>query len=152
MKKITFSILLASALFSCKQPDKAVVVTKAPIDSLINQWNLSWNKHDSTGVRNMFANDALLIDDNLIVTSADEISEKWIHPNINVVNNFKSDKIKDWSDVNFAGYTGKYEFEAIVDSTVVASPKGVFTFEWEKNLNGEWKIVVAHIHALTTKQ
>ena len=152
MKKITFSILLACALFSCKQPDKAVVVTKAPIDSLITQWNLNWNNHDSTGVRNMFADDALLIDDNLIANSADEISEKWIHPNINVVNNFKSDKLKDWSDVNFAAYTGKYEFEAIVNSNVVASPKGLFTFEWEKNPNGEWKIVVAHIHALTTKQ
>ena len=150
MKKILTALILTGILFSCKQP--STVVVKAPIDSLIANWNSSWNNHDSTGVSNFFAADVLLIDDNLIATNAEEVAAKWIQPNINVVSNFKTIKLQDWSTNERAGYTGKYESDVVVKDSVIAKPKGVFTVNWIKRNKGDWKITTADIHAFVEKR
>ena len=91
MKKIPLLLLAIITIYSCnetsvKATDKSV---KAPIDSLISNWENNWNKHDSAGIRNMFLADAILADDNLVTVNAAEISEKWIHPSYNIISNLK---------------------------------------------------------------
>ena len=97
MKKIILILLLAIAIISCNeaQPNTTNITVKAPVDSLISNWENNWNKHDSAGVRNMFLADAVLIDDDLVTTNADEFSEKWIRPGIKVVNNIRSIKLQE---------------------------------------------------------
>lgn len=152
MKKILTILFVSGTIFSCKQPSAtANVDTKAPVDSLIASWSDSWNHHDSAGVRNLFGN-ALLIDDDLIAHNPEEISAEWIHPNINVVSNFKSGKLQDWSTNDRAGYTGTYEFDAVVNDSVVAKPKGVFTLNWIKTDKGDWEITTATIHSIKEKK
>lgn len=149
MKKIPLLLLVIITIFSCnetpvKATDKSV---KAPIDSLISNWENSWNKHDSAGVSNMFLPEAVLIDDNLITTDNKELSEKWIHPNINVVSNLRSTKLQEWSEGNRAGYTGKYNLEVVIKDSVVAKPEGVYSVNWLKTEKGDWKITSAVIHS-----
>ncbi len=152
MKKNLTILLVAGMIFSCKQPSAtANISNNAPIDSLIARWNDSWNQHDSAAVRNLFGN-ALLIDDDLIAYNQDEIAAKWIHPNINVVTNFKANKLQDWSTNERAGYTGIYEFNAVVNDSVVAKPRGVFTLNWAKTETGDWKVTTATIHSLKGKK
>ena len=149
MKKIPLLLLVIITIFSCnetptKATDKSV---KAPIDSLISNWENNWNKHDSAGVRNMFLVDAVLVDDNLVTVNADAISEKWLHPYINVVNNVKSTKLQEWSEGNRASYTGKYALDVVIKDSVIARPEGVFTVNWLKTEKGDWKISSAIIHS-----
>lgn len=152
MKKTFWFILATGAVISCKQPVSEVVVTSAPVDSLVKNWSNSWNNHDSAAVKNLFAPDALLIDDNLIADNETKISDKWIGPNINVVSNFKTAQLQVWSTGENAGYTGTYEFDVIVKDTIVDHSKGAFTLNWKKPVNGNWKITTATIHSFTAKK
>ena len=152
MKKILSLSALALILFSCSRPTAQSVVSKAPIDSLITNWGKSWDNHDSAAVSNLFTANALLIDDNFIGTTTDEIATKWIHPNINIVSHFKSTIIQEWSGTDRAGYTGKYEFDAVVNDSVVAKPSGVYTVNWIKTDKGDWKITTADIHSISIKK
>jgi len=149
MKQITALLILASTIFSCNQPSKNTTGNneKVLVDSLITNWENNWNKHDSTAVRNMFLVDAVLVDDNLVTVNADAISEKWLHPYINVVNNVKSTKLQEWSEGNRASYTGKYALDVVIKDSVIARPEGVFTVNWLKTEKGDWKISSAIIHS-----
>ena len=135
-------------MISCKQPTTPESTSKAPVDSLISAWENAFNKHDSIGVRDMFLTDALLIDDNIVAMNLDEIANKWIHPNINVVANLKSTKLQDWTTHDRAGYTGKYELDVVVKDSVIARPKGFYTVNWMKTDKGDWKITTSTIHSL----
>ena len=152
MKNIFLSLIMAGFLFSCQQPSPEIAMVSAPVDSLINNWSTSWNNHDSIAVRNLFAADALLTDDAVIASGADEISAKMISPYIRSVSNFKASKLQDWSNNERAGYTGTYEFDAVVNNSVVAKPKGVFSVNWIKTESGEWKITTAVIYSFVEQK
>lgn len=152
MKKILLSIVVAGMFFSCKQPQPEIAVAVAPVDSLIANWGTSWNNHDSVAVRNLFTEDALLTDDQLIASNIEEISARMISPNIHLVNNFKTSKLQDWSTADRAGYTGTFELDVIVNMTVVATSKGVFTVNWKNTGNGEWKINTATIYSFAEQK
>jgi ketosteroid isomerase-like protein len=153
MKKIFPTLVALVSIFSCQQPSSSSAnVIKAPIDSLINNWAVGWSNHDSAAVRNLFMADALLIDDNYIGVNAEAFSDKWIHPNINVVSNLTTAKIQDWSTNDRAGYTGKYALDVVVADSVIAKGKGVFTVNWIKTDKGDWKITTANIHSFIEKK
>jgi ketosteroid isomerase-like protein len=149
MKKILLMLFVAGILFSCQQKTVVASVEKAPIDSLMNNWNTAWSNHDSAAVRNAFVNDdVLLIDGTLIAMTGNEISEKWIHVYINGVKDMKTETLQKWSSADRAGITGKYEFDVVVKNSVVAQPKGVFTINWMKAKDGKWKITTFNAHSL----
>ena len=152
MKKLLASLIVTAMLFSCNQSSTQNILVKAPVDSLITNWNKAWNNHDSAGVSNLFATDALLIDDDLIAINTAEIAAKWIHPNINVVSHLKSTKLQEWSSGERAGYTGKYELDVVVKDSIVAKPRGVYTVNWMKTNKAEWKITTANIHVIVEKK
>ncbi len=152
MKKILLLFVMAGLLFSCQQPSSDIAIVSAPVDSLINNWSISWNNHDSVAVRNMFTSDALLTDDGVIASGADEIAAKMISPYIRSVSNFKASKLQDWSTNERASYTGRYVFDAVVNNSVVARPQGVFSVNWIKTENGAWKITTAVIYSFVEKQ
>ena len=152
MKKLLASLIVTAMLFSCNQASTQTTLVKAPIDSLINNWNKAWNNHDSTGVSNLFATNALLMDEDIIANNSAEIGAKWIHPNIKLVNHLKSTKLQEWSSGERAGYSGKYELDVVVKDSIVAKPKGVYTVNWMKTDNGEWKITTANIHLIVEKK
>lgn len=151
---IVFALVTLSIgmLVSCQPSISNAKIVKAPIDSLITNWNDGWNNHDSVSVINMFVEDAVLTDDNIIATNAEEIAAKMVHPYINVVNNLKTTKLQEWSTNERAGYTGTYEFEVIVEGNVVAKPKGVFTFNWIKTDNADWKITTAVLYSFAEQK
>lgn len=146
MKKIFTFLVLATVLLSCAQAPSPQTEEKAPIDELVANWRNNWNNHDSVGVRNMFLEDALLIENEIICLNADEFAIKWIHPNIRGVHNLETSKLQEWSDADRAGFTGTYQVEVMHDSLAVY-PKGAFTVNWVKTEDGEWKITSAVIHA-----
>ena len=149
MKTIITVLFFTIAILACNQSPTNTTNNnvKAPVDSLITNWENNWNKHDSAGVRNMFLEDAILVDDNLITATADEFSKKWIHPGIKVVNNIKSTKLQEWSESNRAGYVGKYTLDVVMKDTVVAKGEGVYCVNWLKTDKGGWKITSAVIHS-----
>ena len=152
MKKLLSALIVTAMIFSCNQPSPTIKNVPAPVDSLISNWTNAWNNHDSVGVIKLFINDALLIDDNLVVNKTSDMATKWIHPNIKVVSRLKTNKLQEWSAANRAGYTGKYEFDVVVNDSVVARPQGVFTVNWIADEYGEWKVSVAHIHSFEEKK
>jgi len=65
-----------------------------------------------------------------------------------MVKHFKSTTLQEWSGNDRAGYTGKYQFDAVVNDSVVAKASGVYTVNWIKTDKGDWKITTADIHAI----
>ncbi|NPD47340.1 MULTISPECIES: hypothetical protein [unclassified Lentimicrobium] len=122
---------------------------KAPIDTLIANWENNWNQHNAHGLKNMFLEDVILIENDIICKSIQELDEKWIQPNLNNVKDLKTFKMQEWSTESRAGYTGTYEVEVTIDS-VNNKLKGVFTVTWMKTEQEEWKISSAMIHAFLT--
>ncbi|MFH1121234.1 MAG: DUF4440 domain-containing protein [Bacteroidota bacterium] len=152
MKKMLFSLIAAGMLFSCNRPSTETKDTKPPIDSLVANWANGWNSHDSAAVRNLFEDDALLTDDQLIANGIDEIAAKMISPHIHLVHNFTSSKLQEWVSGDRAGYSGTYEIEIVINEEVVAKPKGVFTVNWRKTGTGEWKINTAIIYSFAEQK
>ena len=138
---------LAMFLFSCSQNNSEKEISTSPVNVEIAKWEKNWNSHDSVGVVNLFAEDALVIDDKLIANNRLEIAEKWVHPNINFVTHLKSVQLKQWNTVQAAGYTGKYEFDVTIKDSVVQKIKGIYTVNWKINDKGEWKVITAQIHS-----
>ena len=97
----------------------------------------------------MFLSDAILIENDIICKGIQELEEKWIQPNVNLVQGLKASKLQEWSTETRAGYTGGYEVEVTIDS-VINKLKGVFTVTWMKTESEEWKISSAMIHAFLT--
>lgn len=152
MKKILFAFFLAGILFSCKQPTPTVVtVVKAPIDSLIDNYNKAWNTNDSAAIRNLFTDDALLIDDELIAKNGDEISAKWIHPVYKAVSNVTSSKLQEWTSNDRAGFTGLWTIQLKMKKKAMKI-KGAYTVIWMKNDKGQWKIATADLHSIVSKK
>ncbi|MBK6963263.1 MAG: hypothetical protein IPH20_04805 [Bacteroidales bacterium] len=152
MKKMLLSLIATGILYSCNKPSIEPKVIIAPIDSLVANWANGWNNQDCAGVRNLFDDNALLTDDQLIASGIEEIAIKMISPNIRLVRNFTSVKLQEWTTVDRAGYTGTYEIEIVVNEEVVAKPKGVFTVNWRKTGTGEWKIATAVIYSYAEKK
>lgn len=144
MKKVIY-VFLITILFSCTPNQEQPKVLKSPVDELVANWRNNWNNHDSIGVRNMFLEDALLIENELICRNAEEFAAKWIHPNISGVNHLETNELQEWSTADRAGFTGTYSVEVIHDS-VPEYPAGVFAVNWIKTAKGEWKITSAVIH------
>ena len=152
MKKILTILAMTGILFSCSQPSTTTSsVAKAPIDSLISNWQNNWNNHDSAGVCNMFTADAVLVDQELLVMNAKELAEKWVSPAIRLVKNLKADKLQDWSTGDRAGYTGKFNLDIVSKDAVVARGHGIFTVNWMKTDKGDWKITTALINEFAVK-
>ncbi|MHC1706078.1 MAG: hypothetical protein AB9842_01015 [Bacteroidales bacterium] len=146
MKKLMTFIVLA-ALFSCKAPKKEAVVPQAPVDSLVQIYIAAWNAHDSLGVKQLFTQDALLIEDAIIAQGIDQVYAKWIQPYIMGVNNLRTTKLQEWSGTDRAGYTGIYEFQYYAQDSALKTTKGFYTLNWVKSDNKEWKITTDVIHA-----
>ena len=152
MKKVLLALFVAGILFSCKQPTPTVVaVVKAPIDSLIGNFIKAWNTQDSAAIRNLFVNDALLINEEVIATNGDEISTKWIHPEFRYVSNLTSSKLQEWSSNDRAGYAGLWSIQ-IKMKKKVQKQNGAYTIVWMKDDKGEWKIATINLHSIKLKK
>ena len=152
MKKAFIILAITGIFVSCKQPyPETAKATKAPVDSLIANWQNKWNSNDSAGVCGMFAPDVVVIDDELVIMNTKELAGKWVAPNIHLVKNMVTAKLQEWSTSERAGYTGKYELDILMKGTVVAHPHGVFTVNWMKTGQGDWKITTANINSFMAK-
>jgi len=140
-------LFIAGILFSCKQTKTdSVNNVKSPVDSLIANWQNVWNNNDSSGICNMFAADAILIETGLLTTNVKDMSEKWVGPSYRLVKNMKTEKLQDWSTTNRAGYTGKYNLDLVAKDSLIAHLQGVFSVDWMKTNEGDWKITSANIN------
>jgi len=148
MKKILIPLILAGMLISCNSKSVKTSNEKAPVDNLIASFCNGWNNHDSIAVRNLFLDDALLIDDNILAANGKELSMKWIKPNMPYIKSITPSKLQEWSSGDRAGYTGTYKMVYLNKNSVLAYSNGLFTVNWLKTNNGDWKITTTHIHSL----
>ena len=151
MKKSLWAVVVivgAAMLCSWDTPFTKTESVKAPIDSLVANWCTSMNNHDSIAVRKQFDPDAILIDEKVIASNAEEISAKWIHPSIRWIGDVKHKKLQEWSTNDRAGYTGKYSIHYYRKNDTPITTTGIFTLNWIKTAKGEWKVTTALIHAM----
>jgi len=153
MKKMILLLAVAGILISCNQnPSETSSIQKAPIDSLIENWQNAWNNNDSAAIRNLFADEVVLIDDELVVLNTSDMSKNWIGPFHRYVKNMKVEKLQEWSSIDRAGYTGNYGLDIVVNDSVIGHPHGVFTINWVKTSEGKWQITTANINAFSDVQ
>ena len=149
MKNFLISLVVAGLLVSCNSNSVTTTSTeKAPVDKLVANFCDGWNNHDSTGVKNQFLDDAILIDDHILTSSIAEMSSKWIRPNMPHIKSITPTKLQEWSTGDRAGYTGTYKMVFIKPKGDLGNSNGLLTVNWLKTAQGEWKITNAHIHSV----
>jgi ketosteroid isomerase-like protein len=146
MRQISILFFGLFLLTSCNKISNSATNQLSPVDSLIGEWIKNWNNHDSIAVKNMFDADVILIDDNMIAKSQEEVVSKMIRPHIESINNIKAEKIKEWVSADRALYTGTYSLDIFANGSLTDQHKGFWTVAWKKNDKDEWKICNVHIN------
>jgi hypothetical protein len=97
----------------------------------------------------MFENDVILMDNDMIARSQDEVVSKLIRPNISRIKSMKAEKINEWFSDDRAFFAGTYILDVIVNDPLIDHPGGFWTVCWKKNDKDEWKITSVHINSVT---
>lgn len=115
------------------------------VDSLNTLWNNAWNKHDSSGVVNLIAKDAILITGRLHIKGVDSISTKFVHFFIGKVTDMQTKVLQTKSWTEGCYLSGTYVFQTIQAGKIIGKEEGVYTFIWEKQTDNTMKLAVLHM-------
>lgn len=149
MRQISILLLGLILLTSCNSKTQTAAIEMSPVDSLISVWLNNWNSHDSVAIKNMFEDDVILMDNDMIARSQDEVVSKLIRPNISRIKSMKAEKINEWVSDDRAFFAGTYILDVIVNDSLIDHPKGFWTVCWKKNDKDGWKISSVHINSVT---
>lgn len=123
--------------------DADVITTEEIPDSdeVINNWEQAWNNNDTAGVRQMTADDVVL------VLNGNEFPQDslaaWMQAASSAMKDLKMKSLKKGSTDNIAYDTGTYSHASTTDTTRYG---GSYTFIWERsNEENDWKVKVMNI-------
>lgn len=163
MKKLTllfatvmlvFSISISSCKESAKDQsasaDSCCTVTVTS-DSLIALWNDAWNTKNAEALKNMIAEDAVVLETDWQVAGRDSIMAKWITPSLPVISNLKTEKVTDCICCCCVSLTAFYSLDVTTKEGVV-SEKGNFTFIWNQDDDKTWKLKLIHMDVFENKK
>ena len=145
MKNIIITGCITYLLIACQITSKEVT-EESSIDSLITNWENNWNNHDSTAIKNMYDNDVVFFDGNIVARNKEELITKMIRPYFNAMKNMKHETVQKWITQDKVGSSGLWTVDMVVSDTMVVQLKGAFTYIWKTSNKGEWKVITTHIH------
>jgi ketosteroid isomerase-like protein len=110
-------------------------------DSLMTEWNVAWNKHDSTAISNMLANNSVVVfSTKEKLMGADTIMTNWVNKNLPNVTNLKTEKVSSAASSEMVFFNGTYTLDITKNDTVIGADMGCFTFVWKLQNSKEWKM------------
>lgn len=154
MKKISFTVLslitvITFLISGCNQSanheaghneNHTAAPTVSP-DSLITNWNQSWNTHDSTALTNLFTSNSIVVfSSKKRFTGGDDIMKSWISPTLLSVKNLKTEKISASSSADMAFFNGTYSLDITRNDSIVGTDAGCFTIIWKQQNPNDWKV------------
>lgn len=148
MKKFFLVPVSVCIIMACQHQDPDLIID-SPVDSLVLNWARNWNNHDSVALMQMFDEDAVLFDNNIVTSSPEELQAKLIRPYHNILSDMNIEKIQEWVTEDRAGFSGTWTVNIIVNDSTLRPAKGAFTCVWKKSGSGEWKVTNAHISDFT---
>ncbi|MFA5972777.1 MAG: nuclear transport factor 2 family protein [Lentimicrobiaceae bacterium] len=139
---VTFAIILLSfsACNSTPKPEASLTNT----DSLMTQWNDAWNASDGDKVADIFADNAILVANNITI-GKDSIKVKFIQRSIKGLKNLKTKKVYEYVSTDFATQTGTYTHDWVKNDSTTETASGIYTFDWMKQADKSWKLVLVHM-------
>lgn len=115
-------------------------------DSLIQSWNDAWNKNDTIALAKMFNEKSVMMSGSQTITGADSIMKKWINDQVHIVANLKTEKVNGATSEGMAYYNGFWKLDLTNDKdSITGQSEGNFTSVWEKEKDGNWKMVLIHM-------
>jgi ketosteroid isomerase-like protein len=131
-------------IVSCnQQPTDQPVETTNMIspDSLISQWNLNWNNHDSVALLSMFTDhSAVILSQKERLKGIDAINTGWLRESLAVLSNLKTENFSSSSGKEFAYYAGNYTLDRKRADSASEAGLGCFTMIWKVQPDNSWKI------------
>jgi ketosteroid isomerase-like protein len=132
------------SIVSCKQEQTNLVnetsITVSP-DSLINQWNSTWNQHDSTAVLDLFTEQSsVILSYNKKLKGLDSINALWLRSTLPVLLNLKTENFTSSSGAEFAYYSGNYSADDTRIESKNGKQYGCFTMIWKLHSDKTWKV------------
>jgi ketosteroid isomerase-like protein len=110
-------------------------------DSLMNEWNVAWNKHDTTAISNMFANNSVVVfSSKERLMGVDSIMTNWVNRNLPNVANLKTEKVSSSTSSEMVFFNGTYTLDITKNDTVIGADMGCFTFVWKLQNKNDWKM------------
>ena len=140
-----FIVVMLLLFSSCKQsnngPLDANLNYSASPDSLMNEWNIAWNQHDSTAISNMLADNSVVVfSSNEKLVGVDSIMTNWVNNNLPMVSNLKTEMTSSSTSSEMAYFNGTYTLDITRNDTVLGADSGCFTFVWKLQDSNDWKM------------
>ena len=112
-------------------------------DSMMNLWNHAFEAKDTMALRNMFAEDAIIISNDEKVISRDSIMKKWIMFGQEETISCKTQKVYTCECCCCISYTGTFDF-TVTAKGKSDNEKGTFTLVWKTQKDKAWKVELFH--------
>lgn len=122
MRQISILFFVLCLLTSCGSTIHSSTTQLSPVDSLVGNWLKNWNNHDTVAIKNMFEDDVILMDNDMIARSQDEVVSKLIRPNISRIKSMKAEKINEWVSDERAFFAGTYILDVHVNDSLTDHP------------------------------
>jgi uncharacterized protein (TIGR02246 family) len=148
MKKVLVVLLTIITMSSWKNPSN-----NANLDTLVENWNNAWNKHDAATIANMMNDDVRFVAHKMQLNGKNEVVEKFVKGNYKIVSGLKTEKIASKIDGSLAVYFGNYHHNEVDESgKVTGSSSGNFTLAFQKNKQNVWKLSVVELEEYPVKK
>lgn len=141
LSAIVILLFLSSACNQSNDSKSDNINNTVSADSLMNEWNVAWNKHDSTAISNMLADNSVVVfstKERLI--GNDSIMANWVNKNLPTVTNLKTEKISSSSSSEMVFFNGTYTLDITENDSITGADTGGFTFVWKLQDKKDWKI------------
>ncbi|MDX5338774.1 MAG: DUF4440 domain-containing protein [Cyclobacteriaceae bacterium] len=143
--KLILAGICLSLAFTCQSPTEttssATEPTLVSADSLMENWNVAWNAHDSATVANFFHDQSVVIfSTSFQMVGRDSIVKNWVRQSLPTVTNLKTQKISSVSSSELAYYSGSYSLNFTQSDSTLGADTGIFTIVWKLQPDQSWKI------------
>jgi ketosteroid isomerase-like protein len=119
------------------------------IDSLTATFLAGWNNKDSSAIIQTIAENAVVMNDSLIITGVDAIAKNWISGGVKVLSNIMTTSSIQGASDKIAFDGGTYSLDLNIPGGPVLKEKGNYSLVWTKQANGKWLLTLVHIEDIT---
>jgi ketosteroid isomerase-like protein len=148
MKSLFLVMATGLVLASCsdsksneKTTAESTVATPTVSSKDLNQnFDQAWNKHDSTKLFSLLADDVQMLSGKVHFSGKTEVMDKFIRRNLPFTSNLQTTVVSTGEDNGIAYESGTFSLDVAPPDTKPFVNKGNYNFVWKKGADDSWKV------------
>ena len=114
-------------------------------DALMNQFVEAWNRDDEAALREIFADDLVLIDDGGMIRGEEAVFSEWVPPNMAATSDLQVTVGAVGAGSDLAYHSGRWSLQVTPPGAAPFTSTGSHSFVWRRGAGGEWQLVSIQI-------